>query len=188
MGKGKKKAATKQKPFKLDMSFEEAIRRSIQTKISKKEVPLGMEFKQTEFKLIAFRYNPDIIKLVFDLNETGAHLITTESPTFQPAIKRGRFGNIPLAWLTLKWVNNATNAEGVEVIYHEVEDTRQFNPKQYSYEAIRATFARSFDAMHEQYEELCQQIGIQGDILQPSLEEFESYCRGIEQFLKASLG
>lgn len=37
MGKGKKKAATKRKPLNLDMTFEEAIRRSIQTKIPKKK-------------------------------------------------------------------------------------------------------------------------------------------------------
>jgi len=34
--KAAKKAPAKEKPFKLDMSFEEAIRRSIQTKVPKK--------------------------------------------------------------------------------------------------------------------------------------------------------
>ncbi|HEY4060851.1 MAG TPA: hypothetical protein VGM30_03070 [Puia sp.] len=33
----KKKAATKEKPLHLDMSFEEAIRLSIQTKVPKKK-------------------------------------------------------------------------------------------------------------------------------------------------------
>ena len=37
MGKAKKKTASKEEPLKLDMSFEEAIRRSIQTKIPKKK-------------------------------------------------------------------------------------------------------------------------------------------------------
>ena len=32
-----KKAPAKEQPFKLDMSFEEAIRRSIQTKVPKKK-------------------------------------------------------------------------------------------------------------------------------------------------------
>jgi hypothetical protein len=147
---------------------------------------LGMEFKQTEFKLIHFRHDPAIIKLVFDLNNTGAHIITSEAPTYQPAIKKGKYGNIPLAWLTIKWVNKSVSSTGDEVIYHEVDDTRQFNPKKYAYQDIRATFARSFDAMNQQYDELCRSIGIQGDIRQPSLEEFESYCRHIEQFLKGS--
>lgn len=37
MAKAKKKAAHKSEPLKLDMSFEEAIRRSIQTKVPKKK-------------------------------------------------------------------------------------------------------------------------------------------------------
>jgi hypothetical protein len=35
--KAVKKAPAKEKPLKLDMSFEEAIRRSIQTRVKKKE-------------------------------------------------------------------------------------------------------------------------------------------------------
>jgi hypothetical protein len=35
--KAVKKAHAKEQPFKLDMNFEEAIRRSIQTKIPKKK-------------------------------------------------------------------------------------------------------------------------------------------------------
>jgi hypothetical protein len=35
--KAAKKATAKEQPFKLDMSFEEAIRRSIQTKVPKKK-------------------------------------------------------------------------------------------------------------------------------------------------------
>jgi hypothetical protein len=40
MAKAKKKAATKSEPLKLDMTFEEALKRSIQTKIpAKKKSP-----------------------------------------------------------------------------------------------------------------------------------------------------
>ncbi|HET6254807.1 MAG TPA: hypothetical protein VFE32_12070 [Puia sp.] len=37
MAKAKKKAATNSEPLKLNMSFEEAIRCSIQTKVPKKK-------------------------------------------------------------------------------------------------------------------------------------------------------
>jgi hypothetical protein len=37
MAKAKKKAATKAEPLKLNMSFEEAIRKSIQTKVTSKK-------------------------------------------------------------------------------------------------------------------------------------------------------
>ena len=147
-----------------------------------------MEFRQTKFTKRAFRHDPDIVKLVKNLDETGAHVMATESPSYQPAVEKGKFGNIPIAFLTLRWVNRTVDSDGKEILYHEVDDKRQFNPNNYTYEDIRATFARSFDAMQQQYDELCEQIGIQGDIRQPSLEEFENYCQQIERFLKEKLG
>jgi hypothetical protein len=53
-----------------------------------------MEFKQTEFKLIHFRHDAEIVKLVRDLDNTGAHIVTAEAPTFQPAIKKGKYGKL----------------------------------------------------------------------------------------------
>lgn len=146
-----------------------------------------MEFQQTEFKILNWYYDPNIISIIGELQGTGAHLEGTDLPEFQPALISGKNKRLPVAWLIIEWRFPTIGKDGNEIISYEVYDKRQFNPFNYTYDDIRATVARSFDSMLQQYALLCQEIGIQPDIPEPSLSEFESWCRHIEQFLKGKL-
>lgn len=64
MAKAKKKAAAKSEPLKLDMSFEEAIRRTIQTKLPKKN--MSDTYTKEESEMLMKYFSPLLIGKIIE--------------------------------------------------------------------------------------------------------------------------
>lgn len=188
MGKAKKKGATKQKPLNLDMTFEEAIRRSIQTKIPKKEErrkPTGkMGFVHVKAEVKRWHIDEATYKILKELEGTGIDLQGSGAPTLQPII---RAEHLPIATLTLRWEYEVLGVDQNVVLSYILEDSYDITVKTLSTGHVQEIVALSYDRLAATFDELDEPTKIDVGILEPSEAEFDQLCQHVIQFLKEKL-